>query len=151
MEKLKTLIVLFKAHTSIGNNIKYSLSESILTLNEFSALEAVYTKGALQTQVLAESLLIPNSSLTYVLDMLQKSEYITRVKDPTDRRRQLVELTSKGSTIFEEIYLQHYAHMRKIFDVLSEEEEVQLQELLKKIGKKAEEEVDSETCRKIGE
>lgn len=150
MEKLKTLIVLFKAHTSIGNNVKYSLSETVLTLNEFSALEAIYTKGPLQTQVLAESLLIPNSSLTYVIDMLEKNKYVKRLKDPKDKRRQLVELTKTGEEVFKEIYLQHYNHMKTIFDVLTDEEEVQLQELLKKLGKKAEEVVNSETCRKTG-
>lgn len=146
MDKLKTLIVLFKAHTSIGNNVKLSLKESVLTLNEFSAMEAIYTKGALQTKTLAESILVPNSSLTYVLDTLEKNGYICREKDSKDKRRQLIDLTPLGKEVFEKIYVEHYAHMKTIFDVLTDDEKEQLEQLLKKVGKKAEEVLGDETC-----
>ncbi|NLC34558.1 MAG: MarR family transcriptional regulator [Erysipelothrix sp.] len=145
MEKLKTLIVLFKAHTSVGNNVKLSLSDSVLTLNEFAVMEALYTKGAMRTQTLAESILIPNSSLTYVLDMLVESSYVERIKDEDDKRCLLINLTKKGKKTFEEIYAKHHQHMLKIFNALSDEEELELQRLLKKLGKKAEEVYAHET------
>ncbi len=144
--KLKPLIVLFKSTQSIENNVKVSLKDSILTINEFTAMEALHTKGELITQVLADKLLIPNSSLTYVLDVLEKRGYVTRRKDPCDRRRQLVTLTDVGTEVFKEIYAVHFDYMQEIFSVLSDEEQKQLEIMLKKLGKYAEEKLKDEVC-----
>lgn len=137
--KLKTLIILFKTHHSLEKNVKWSLKDIDWTVNEFTVLEALYTKGQLSTQELIDKILIPNSSMTYVLDNLVKHEMIQKTKDPQDARRQWLSLTDKGRETFIEIYQIHYNHMKTIFEVLDDSEEQQLQELLKKIGKKAEE------------
>lgn len=144
--KLKPLIVLFKSVQSIENNVKVSLKDSILTINEFTAMEALHTKGELITQVLADKLLIPNSSLTYVLDVLEKRGYVSRRKDPHDRRRQLVSLTEEGTSVFKDIYEVHFEYMQEIFSVLSDDEQKQLEEMLKKLGKYAEGKLNDELC-----
>lgn len=138
MEQLKTLIILFKAHTALSNQVKVSLEDSSLTINEFAAMEALHTKKSLTTQELVTSVLIPNSSMTYVLDMLLKKNLIERNRDSNDKRIQNISLTSEGIALFEEIYEKHYKHMRAIFEDLSTEEEHTLQELLKKLGLRAE-------------
>ena len=135
MKDLKSLIILFKAHTSVTNIVKKSLEETGLSVNEFAAMEALYHKGALSTQSLIDHVLIPNSSMTYVLDVLKKKEYIERTKDQKDKRIQRIRLTGAGNSIFEKVYKIHFESMRKVFDVLSEDEENMLQESLKKIGK----------------
>ncbi len=140
MEKnLKSLIVLFKAHSSIEKNIKYSLVDSGLNLNEFTTMEALYTKGTLSTQAIIDTILIPNSSMTYVLENLLKKGYINRKKDKDDKRVSIISLTKNGRDTFEQVYKKHFKHMREVFDSLSSDEEEVLQELLKRVGKKAEE------------
>ncbi|NMB18237.1 MAG: MarR family transcriptional regulator [Erysipelothrix sp.] len=139
MEKkeLKTLIILFKAQASLSNSVKKSLEDTGLNLNEFVTMEALYTKKRLTTQNLAELLLIPNSSLTYVLDILMKKNYLKREKCTKDKRVQYVMLTKEGTEYFEKVYDKHYRYIRSIFDVVTEEEELVVQEILKKIGKQA--------------
>ena len=144
--KLKPVIVLFKAAQSLINNVKVSLKDSVLTINEFTVMEALYTKGELVTQDLADKILIPNSSLTYVLDILENKKYIERKRDPNDRRRQLLSLTDEGETIFSDVYDVHYEYMSDIFNVLSKEEVEQLETLLKKVGKRAEEKLNDANC-----
>lgn len=139
VKKLNSLIVLFKAHQSLAKNVKSSLIETELTVNEFTVMEALYTKKELSTQELIDKILIPNSSMTYVLDILEKRELINRLKDPKDKRRQLISLTDEGESLFKEVYEQHYQHMQSIFSVLSDQENQELQRLLKIVGKKAEE------------
>lgn len=139
VKKLNSLIVLFKAHHSLAKNVKSSLIETELTVNEFTVMEALYTKKELSTQELIDKILIPNSSMTYVLDILEKRELINRLKDPKDKRRQLISLTDEGESLFKEVYEQHYQHMQSIFSVLSDQENQELQRLLKIVGKKAEE------------
>lgn len=136
---LKSLIIIFKAYQSLSNSVKQSLLGTGINVNEFTAMEALYVKGALTTQQLIDTILIPNSSMTYVLELLNKKEYIQRKEKTDDRRVQIISLTKKGTALFEEIYKTHYEHIRSVFDVLCSDEEAQLQDLLKKVGKKAEE------------
>ena len=137
--ELKSLIILFKAYNSVEKNVKHSLAHTDINVNEFTAMEALFVKGSLTTQELIDTVLIPNSSMTYVLDILSKKNYITKEKKEKDKRIQIIALTELGKKVFEEIYEKHYSYMHSIFSVLSEEEEVQLQDLLKKLGKKSEE------------
>lgn len=139
MEKdLKTFVILFKTHTNLIRHVKKSLEDTQLSVNEFTCMEALLNKGSLSAQALIDLVLIPNSSMTYVLDTLSKKELILREKDPADRRVQRISLTDKGEKVISEIYDIHHAHMREIFDVLSPDEEKRLQELLKTLGRHAE-------------
>ena len=138
MNDLKSLIILFKTYHSVERNVKQSLTGAGVNVSEFAAMEALYVKGEMTTQKLIDTVLIPNSSMTYVLEILNKKEYITRIKKVSDKRIQLLSLTDKGKIFFETIYEDHLSQMRTLFDVLSIEEELQLQDLLKKLGKKAE-------------
>lgn len=139
MEKdLKTFVILFKTHTNLIRHVKKSLEDTQLSVNEFTCMEALLNKGSLSAQALIDLVLIPNSSMTYVLDTLSKKELILREKDPADRRVQRISLTDKGEKVISEIYDIHHAHMREIFDVLSPDEEKQLQEFLKTLGRHAE-------------
>lgn len=140
---LKSLVILFKAQQSLENVVKQSLEKTSLSINEFTAMEALNTKGSLNTKELADYVLIPNSSMTYVLDNLTKKELVSRKRSPEDRRIQLIELTQKGKTVFDEIYQIHFTHMRPVFDVLDENEELQMQESLKKIGKTAQKNLET--------
>lgn len=134
---LKSLIILFKAQTSVQNSVKKSLEQSGINMNEFVAMEALYTKERLTTHQLAELILIPNSSLTYVIDILMEKNYVRRDRCDDDKRILYVSLTSKGKQFFESVYEKHYSYIRPIFDELSEDEEEKLRIYLKKIGKYA--------------
>ncbi|CAM3680458.1 MarR family winged helix-turn-helix transcriptional regulator [Erysipelothrix urinaevulpis] len=144
-DSLKSLIVLFKAYHSVMENVKESIADVDLSLNEFTALESIYHKEGLTTQALIDSVLIPNSSMTYVIAQLEKKGLILRKKDKADQRVINLYLTDKGRELFDEIYPKHYNDMRPIFDVLTQNEEVLLQTLLKKVGKEAKRRLDDET------
>lgn len=139
MRKLKSLIVLFKAHASLELAIKQSLVGTGFSVNEFAILEALHTKNRVTTGELIDFVLIPNSSMTYVLDKLSTAGYINRERDEKDRRTQYISLTNKGKKRIEEVYEIHYTKMIDIFSILTEEEEHAMQESLKKIGKKSQE------------
>lgn len=139
MKKLKSLIVLFRAHASLELSIKQSLVGTGLSVNEFSIMEALHTKKRVTTGELIDLVLIPNSSMTYVLDKLSEVGCIVRERDDEDRRTQYISLTEKGKKRIEEVYAIHYDKMIDIFSVLTNEEEFIMQEALKKLGKKSQE------------
>ncbi|EFY08485.1 MarR family winged helix-turn-helix transcriptional regulator [Erysipelothrix rhusiopathiae] len=135
MTNLKTLTILFRTHQNILEQVKESIKDFDINVNEFQALEALYHKGKLTTQALCDTVLVPGSSMTYVVDQLEKKGLVVRLKDEKDRRINYVMLSPKGLNDTEIIYNKHYEEMRKRFDKLTSEEEVTLQNLLKKIGK----------------
>lgn len=135
MTNLKTLTILFRTHQNILEKVKESIKDFDINVNEFQAIEALYHKGKLTTQALCDTVLVPGSSMTYVVDQLEKKGLVVRLKDEKDRRINYVMLSPKGLNDTEIIYNKHYEEMRKRFDKLTSEEEVTLQILLKKIGK----------------
>jgi MarR family 2-MHQ and catechol resistance regulon transcriptional repressor len=132
---LKTLTILLRATNVIQEKIKEDVSKYDLNLSEFGALEVLYHKGPLPVQSICEKVLIANSSMSYVIENLIKKELIEKVKDPSDRRIHIVHLSDKGVMLFDDIYPRHLAHMRSVIDVLGENEEKELQRLLKILGK----------------
>ena len=134
-QDLKSLTILFRAVGSIEERIKKDVARYGLNPSEFGVLEVLYHKGPMQVQTICEKILIAASSMSYVIDKLKKKGYIEAPQDPTDRRAHIVKLTNIGQQLMDEIYPKHVATLRSVFDVLSEEEEVMMQELLKRIGK----------------
>ena len=132
---LKSLIILLKTHQSVMRKITASLRGWDLNVNEFAAMEALASKGVLTTKQLINTVLIPNSSMSYVLSTLETKGYLNRIKDLDDHRVQHLSLTKQGQAYFERVYAHHYALMYPVFDQLSETEQHTLQQLLKRIGK----------------
>lgn len=131
---LKTLIILFKTSQNLDKHIKKSLISTSLTVNEFVVLEALYNKGNLSVGDVLNYVLIPNSSMTYVVNSLTKKGYVKQYAKSDDQRIKLLEITTLGRKLFLDAYEKHYAHIRKQLDVLTHEEEAELQHLLKKLG-----------------
>lgn len=131
---LKTLIILFKTQQNLNKHIKKSLEGTSLTVNEFVVLEALSNKGDLSVGDVLNYVLIPNSSLTYVISTLSKKEYIEQYVNPDDQRIKMLKITTLGEKLFQAAYEKHYLHIRSQFDTLSSEEEATLQHLLKKLG-----------------
>jgi MarR family 2-MHQ and catechol resistance regulon transcriptional repressor len=135
MENLKTLTVLFRATNSLERIIREDVFQYGLNISEFGVLEALYHKGQLTVKQVIEKVLIANSSMTYVLDILIKKNYITRKQSETDKRSFVLELTETGKKLMDKIFPLHEKNMRAILDCLNAEEEKTLQRALIKIGK----------------
>ncbi|MFO7968575.1 MAG: MarR family transcriptional regulator [Candidatus Izemoplasmatales bacterium] len=137
MNNLKTLTIIFRTKDSVEKAIQKDVKNYGLNVTEFGVLEALYHLGDLPIKKIMEKVLITNSSLTYVIEQLEKKNYLQKRKSDQDRRSFILCLTKKGKSLMKKAYEKHEKNMRKILDDLSEEEEKTLQELLKKIGKKA--------------
>lgn len=134
MKDLKTITILFRCVDRLQSEISFSVNETGLSLSSFMALEALYHKGPLNVAQLKNKVLIANSSLSYVIEQLALKDLIQIESDNQDRRRKFCALTLKGRHLMNEIYPKHVVDQRKRLDRLTQEEEIQLQKLLKKIG-----------------
>jgi len=77
--------------------------------------------------------------MTIALDRLARRGLVRRYAHPTDRRNRVIRLTAAGRKLIEKAFLENASVMEDIGKSLSTEERDVLIELLKRLGKGAEE------------
>lgn len=133
-KQLKAFTVLYRATTATQDATKKDVQQSDLNITEFAVMELLYHKGEQPIQIIGKKVLIASSSITYVIDKLEKKELVYRHSCPTDRRVTFASLSEKGRNLMESIFPQHSKKIAQIFEVLSEDELNILTQLLKRVG-----------------
>src|SRR4051812_28515881 len=131
---LKLFIVLSRAHRSVNDVVNKHIAEQGLNPTEFAVLELLFHKGDQPLQQIGGKILLASGSMTYVIDKLEKKEYIRRVACADDRRVTFAQITEKGKKLIEQVFPAHHNEIDRIMSVLSEEEKDTAIELLKRIG-----------------
>jgi DNA-binding MarR family transcriptional regulator len=85
---------IFRIKRALYNELPEQFSANVGTV-EIMALHYLKCSGQIKTSVLSDYLGIPGSTLTGILDRMEKKEYIVRTRDPGDRRVVLVKLNDK--------------------------------------------------------
>lgn len=134
---LKLFVVLSKAQRAIADLVKDDIKRYELNPTEFGVLELLYHQGEQPLQKIGEKILLASGSITYVVDKLEKKEYLERVPCPSDRRITYAAITEKGKELLNGIFPDHWKQIEMITKGLSEEEKLQAIDLLKKLGKHA--------------
>lgn len=73
---LKLFVVLTRAIQSVKKKVEEDIKGMGLNPTEFAVLELVYNKGDQPIQKIGEKVLIASSSITYVVDKLEKKELL---------------------------------------------------------------------------
>lgn len=89
--------------------------------------------GGISQVELSRRLLVNRSNITSLIDRMEKGKLVRRVPDPDDRRRKVVQLTSKGRKSLLDIEDHYAAEVRRIMSALTEEEQRTLERFLSKI------------------
>ncbi|MCG7343803.1 MarR family transcriptional regulator [Sporosarcina sp. ACRSL] len=131
---LKIFVVLSKALQSIKKLVEEDIKCLGLNPTEFSVLELIYSKGDQPIQKIGEKVLIASSSITYVIDKLEKKNLIVRKPCSEDRRVTYAAITNEGTELMNEVFPKHKAALRKICGGLDVNEKEVLIEQLKKLG-----------------
>ncbi|MFZ0030738.1 MAG: MarR family transcriptional regulator [Candidatus Cybelea sp.] len=84
------------------------------------------------TQLYRE-MMLTSGAMTNRIDGLEKAGLVLRRPDPQDRRGTLVRLTAKGKALIDTATTGHVANEQRLLAVLSEREQRQLAELLRKL------------------
>ncbi|NOU68987.1 MarR family transcriptional regulator [Paenibacillus sp. LMG 31461] len=105
-----------------------------LSRETFQILEFLYNKGPHPIQKISDTFSIPSGSITYVVDKLEKKRFVERLPIPGDRRKTNVVLTEDGREYFDTIFPKHVQTISNNLSYVTDEEKLQLIELLKKIG-----------------
>ena len=131
---LKLFVVLSRALEAIEKKTADNIKNYGMNLTEFAVLELLFNKGDQPIQKIGQKILIASSSITYVVDKLEKKKYVERVACLTDRRVTYAAITDKGKAFMEELFPKHQELMKDIMSTLGIEEKEIMIEQIKKLG-----------------
>ncbi len=136
-QALRVLTILLRASGSVANMLKKDMQSYGVNPTEFTVLEVLYSLGEQPIQIIGNKVLLASSSITYVIDQLEKKSMVERVQSKEDRRVTLVSLTKEGYNLMENVFPQHSKIISRLFEGLSDEELKELGESLKTVGYQA--------------
>jgi len=131
---LKLFVVLSRALDAVRKSIEKEIRTYGLNPTEFAVLELLYNKGEQSAQKIGEKVLIASSSITYVVDKLEKKDLILRTHYPEDRRIINVSITDEGRKMMDEIFPVHTKGIQRILEGLDTNEKKEMISQLKKLG-----------------
>lgn len=138
-DSLDLLVVLSRSYNWVTAHTNRDIRRHGLNPTEFGVLEVLYHKGPQPLQQIGEKILISSGNITYVVDKLEKKQLLVRKPCSEDRRVIFAELTEKGHQLLADIFPPHKQAIDKAVSGLTPEEKRQAIELLKKLGRAAQE------------
>ncbi|MCM0084137.1 MarR family transcriptional regulator [Geomonas sp. Red32] len=133
---LNTYTKLMRAAESVTARTSRVMTGANLTVSQFGVLEALFHKGPLCQRDIAAKILKSTGNMTLVIDNLEKSGLVRRVRDTEDRRFLTIHLTEAGTGLITRVFADVEAAIVAEMSILSEEEQETLGELCKKLGLK---------------
>lgn len=132
--EFKVVIGIMRASNLLVDDLKKTLKKYPINATEFSVMEFLYSKGEKSIQEIRDRILLASSSATYVVDNLERKEYVRRIVNQNDRRVTYIKLTEAGKELINDIFPTHKKNTKKIFNDLTNGELITLKEILKKIN-----------------
>jgi MarR family transcriptional regulator, 2-MHQ and catechol-resistance regulon repressor len=138
-EAAHTLLVMLKALRAIRHFALPAILKAGLGESDFRVLEVLLHKGPMPVNVIGPKVNLNPGSVSVAVDRLYQKGLVSRVESDSDRRVRTVSLTEKGRRVFIPIFREHAALIKRAFQDVSLQEQREMEEVLKKIGRRAEE------------
>ena len=126
--------------------IRKAMAATGLTPRHREVLIDLAAHGPTSQQSLLETLSVDASALVSILNDLEGQGLAERRRDPSDRRRHIVEMSSKGCDVLRLIEEAVSQAEAELFASLDQAERDQLHELLGKVGTIPEDPACQEAC-----
>lgn len=111
-----------------------------ITIDQWLMLKAIIENPGIKQQELAEKVFKDSASVTRIIELLVKAEYLDRKANPQDRRKFDLKITQSGKKILEDVQVLVLENRKTALNGIDEKELQTLHSLLKKI---------TENCQKI--
>ncbi|MBB4804928.1 DNA-binding MarR family transcriptional regulator [Chryseobacterium defluvii] len=136
MEKLDSIIFynIDKAIRAYRNYAQRQLKANgySITIDQWLIIKAILENPGITQNEIGDLVFKDNASVTRIIDLMVKSEYIIRHTHPEDRRKTLLEVTESGKKIIKEVQALVESNRKTALEhVTGEELEVMNSALLK--------------------
>jgi DNA-binding MarR family transcriptional regulator len=120
--------------TRLSRDVYRQATEDVIgiRLKQFIALDYLREQGGTTQQQLGETLHLDKNNCVILLNDLEEDGYVTRRRDPTDRRRHLVQMTPSGEKALKRAEEKLETLEEDVVGNLTAEERATLGELLAK-------------------
>jgi MarR family transcriptional regulator, 2-MHQ and catechol-resistance regulon repressor len=147
LEAIHTWNLMLKAlravrHIALPPILKQGLGDS-----DFRVLDVLVDNGPMPVNAIGPKVDLNPGSVSVAVDRLYKKGLVSRVESESDRRVRTVSLTEKGRRVFVPVFRQHAALVKRAFQDVSPDEQRQMEEVLERISRRAEELGDQEGHR----
>lgn len=122
-----------KCHQKAFNKFKKKLEVYEITPPQFAALTFLWENDGINQIRLAELMGADRTTISGILDRLEKSGYIKRSLNPEDRRSFILFVTDKSRAVQKELELTANKFNQELTGILTENELKTLIKLLKKL------------------
>lgn len=127
-------VLFFRLSRASGESMGGALAAIGMRPAEYAALHQLEDAGPMSQQSLGRSLRIHPSNLVALIDDLESEGYVLRPRDPTDRRRYLLELTANGRRRLAQAQEAALEAELELLSPLSRAERERLRELLGRLA-----------------
>ncbi|WP_026703849.1 MarR family winged helix-turn-helix transcriptional regulator [Flavobacterium soli] len=107
MEKLKdiTFYTMDKAIRTYRNFAQKKLKENgyKITIDQWLIIKAILENPGISQQELGEKVFKDNASVTRIIELLVKSDYLEREVNQNDRRKSNLKVTTEGKSIIDKV------------------------------------------------
>lgn len=138
-EAIHTWLIMLRASQAVARYALPPILAEGLGDSDFRVLDVLLHKGPMPVNVIGPKVNLNPGSVSVAVDRLYKKGLVSRVESEDDRRVRTVSLTEKGRRVFAPIFRQHAALIKRAFQDVSPQEQLQMEEVLKKIGRRAQE------------
>ncbi|WP_205317701.1 MarR family winged helix-turn-helix transcriptional regulator [Oceanobacillus zhaokaii] len=114
----------------IKQNGRKILTNYPITPPQFVALQWLLEEGDLTIGELSNRISLAFSTTTDVVDRMEKTELVKRVRDEKDRRVVRIHLLEKGKVIIHEVIAKRQAYLGEVLEEFSEADVTKLNQLL---------------------
>lgn len=104
-----------------------------ITVPQLTALQMLKENGPLAVTELAEKLYLNQSTVSSLVERLERDGWLQREKG-ADRRKTILSLTAKGNKVTQNVPVRPMAIFRSLFDPLTKEEKQELLRMMQKIS-----------------
>jgi DNA-binding MarR family transcriptional regulator len=120
--------------TRLSRDVYRRANEDVIGmgLKQFVTLDYLREQGGSSQQQLGETMHLDANNCVILLNDLEEDGYVARRRDPTDRRRHLVEMTPEGEKAVEEAEEKLETLEDEVIGELTAEERATLRDLLAK-------------------
>ncbi len=127
-------VKLARAYSTFNKLTIRQIREFGLTQPQFGTIECLGHLGPMTIGELSRKMLVSGGNMTCVIGNLAKEGLVEKTQRGDDKRSVIVRLTRKGKRLFEDTFILHADYIARLMSVLSEEEQMLLGNLLRKLG-----------------
>lgn len=130
----ETYNAVMAAYKAMRRSIAEELSKEGLTPPQFGLLRAVAKRGAMPLNRISQEMLVTPPNITGLVDRLEAKHLVRRVANKEDRRATIIELTSEGKRLQENVAKRYNDFMKQALSEFTHSEQATLRNLLLKLA-----------------